>query len=64
MRKMIASLLVAAFAIALAGSAFANDGCLHGSGASAESAVPATVAETPVDTGTTTKTKTEPGTGG
>ena len=44
MRKMIASLLVAAFAIALAGSAFANGGCLHGSGASAESAVPATVA--------------------
>ena len=62
MRKMIASLLVAAFAIALAGSAFANGGCLHGSGASAESAVPATVAATP--TGTTTKTKTEPGTGG
>lgn len=62
MRKMIASLLVAAFATALAGSAFANGGCLHGSGATAQSAAPATVAATPTDT--TTKTKTEPGTGG
>lgn len=62
MRKMIASLFVAAFAIALAGPALADGGCLHGSGATAQSAVPATVAATPTDT--TTKTKTEPGTGG
>jgi hypothetical protein len=62
MRKMIASLLVTAFAIASAGSAFANGGCLHGGDAAAQSAVPSTVAATPTDT--TTKTKTEPGTGG
>jgi hypothetical protein len=60
MRKLIASLLVAAFAIALAGPSFADCGADHGT--TAQTPVPATVAETPTDT--TTKTKTEPGTGG
>lgn len=60
MRKLIASLFLAAFAIALAGPSLAD--CSSNHGATAQSAVPSTVATTPTDT--TTKTKTEPGTGG
>lgn len=61
MRKMIASMLVATFGIGFAGAALAGGGCLHGT--TAQTPVPATVAETPVDT-TKTTDKTEPVTGG
>jgi hypothetical protein len=60
MRNLIATLLIASFAIALAGPSLADCGGTHG--VTAQSPVPTTVATTPTDT--TTKTKTEPGTGG
>ncbi len=62
MRKLIASLFLAAFAIALAGPSFADCGGNHGT--TAQTPVPATVAQTPLDATKTTTTKTEPGTGG
>lgn len=61
MRKMIAAMLVAAFGLGFAGAALTNGGCLHGT--TAQTPVPAMIAETPVDT-TKTTTKPEPGAGG
>ncbi|MGE3231808.1 MAG: hypothetical protein AB7J30_20460 [Hyphomicrobium sp.] len=62
MHKLIASLFLAAFAIALAGPSLAD--CSSNHGTTAQTPAPATVAQTPLDATKTTTGKTEPGTGG